>query len=83
MNIVDDFKNALEDPQSQQIRSLPRCPLTCLDIFRLLLDLDESSFETVVKGMIDIFPSLKHCEGLGREWDELPEETLELQEDSE
>ena len=82
-SIVDDFKNALEDPRSQQIRSLPRWLLTYLDIFRVPLDLDESGFETVVKGMIVIFPSLKRCEGLGREWNELPEETSELQEDSE
>jgi len=82
-NIVDDFKNILEDPRSQQLRSLPRCPLTCLDVFRTLLDLDESGFETVVKGMIDIFPSLMRCEGLGRKWHELSEAIADLQEDSE
>jgi len=82
-NIVDDFKKALEDPRSQQLRSLPRCPLTRLDIFRMPLDLDESGFETVVKGMIDIFPSLKRCEGLGRKWHELSEAIADLQEDSE
>ena len=78
-NIVDDFKNILEDPRSQR---LPRCPLTCLDVFRIPLKLDESGLETV-KGMINIFPSLKRYEGLGQKWDELSKEIADLQEDSE
>ena len=82
-NIVDDFKNILEDPRSQRLRSLQRCPLTCLDVFRIPLNLDESSLETVVKGMIDIFPSLKRCKGLERRWDELFAGITDLHGDSE
>ena len=68
---VDDLKNMLIDPRFQEIRSLPRCPLTQLDVFETPLDLDESDFETVALGMIDIFPSLETCEGLEDIWDEL------------
>ena len=62
-NIVDNFKNILEDPRFQQLRSLPRCPLRRLDVYQIPLDLDEWDFETVVNGMTDIFPSLTRCEG--------------------
>jgi len=71
MNIVDDFRNILEDPRFRQLRSLPRCPITRLDVCRMPLNLHESDFGTVAKGMIDIFPSLKHCEGFEEGWDEL------------
>ena len=82
-NIVDIFKNISEDPRFQQLCSLPRCPLMRLDVDRIPLSLDESDFETVVKGMIDIFPSLTHCEGLERSWDEFSRRITDLQEDSE
>ena len=43
-----------------------------LDIHQMLLDLGESSAETVVTGMIGIFPSLELCVGVegnfGWEW---------------
>ena len=75
-NIVDDFRNILEDPRFQQLRSLPKCPLTRLDVHQIPLGLDQSDFGTVAKGMVDIFPSLRYCndcerlEDLGC-WDEL------------
>ena len=59
------------DPRFQQLRLLPRCPLSSLDVFDMPLVLDESDFETVVLGMIDIFPSLDRCDGLGDIWDEV------------
>jgi len=82
-NIVDDFRNISEDPRFQQLRSLSRCPLMSLDVRRMPLRLDESDFETVAKGMIDIFPSLTSCKGLDEDWDELSGEIADLQEDSE
>ena len=54
-NIVDDFKNISVDPRFQQLRLLPRCPLSSLDVFEMPLVLDGSDFETVVLEMIDIF----------------------------
>ena len=63
-NIVDDLKNISEDPRSQERRSLPRCPLLCLDVWMLLLALDEPGYETVANGMIDIFPSLESCDAM-------------------
>ena len=66
MNIVDDFKNALNDPRFQQLRSLTRCPLVRLDAGQTPLSLEESGSETVVNGMIDIFSSLTRCKGLER-----------------
>ena len=62
-DIVDDFKNIYEDPQLQQLRSLPRCPLMRLDVYQILLNLDESDFGIVVNGMIDIFSSLNIVKG--------------------
>jgi len=82
-NIVDDFKNILEDPRFQQLRSLPRCPLVCLDAGRIPLNLDESGSETVVKGIIDIFPSLTRLEGRERSWGKLSKEITNFWEDSE
>ena len=38
-------------------------------------------FETVANGMIDIFPSLTHCEGLDQSWDELSDRITDLQEE--
>ena len=82
-NIVDDLRNISEDSRFQQLRSLPRCPLTFLDIYEMPLRLDESDFEIVVKGMVDIFPSLTHFEGPEEGWDELSGKIAAFQEDSE
>jgi len=79
-NVVNDFQNILEDPRFQQLRSLPKCPLTWLDVHRTPLSLHESDLGTVVKGMIDIFPSLTDCDGLEESWDELSWEITNLQE---
>jgi len=49
-NIVDDFKNTLEDPRFQQLRSLPRCSLACLNVRQMPLSLDDSDSEIVAKG---------------------------------
>ena len=81
--IVDNFKNILGDPRFHQLRSLPRCPLVCLDAGQIPLSLDESGSETVVKGLIDIFPSLTRCKGLERSWDKLSEGIAKFREDSE
>ena len=82
-NIIDDFKNTLEDPRFQQLRSLQRCPLACLRTGQIPLSVEESGSETVVKGMIDIFPSLTRCRGLKHRWDKLSEEIANFQEASE
>ena len=82
-NIVDDFKNILEDPRFQQLRSLPRCPLRRLDVYKIPLNLDYYGFDTVVNGMIDIFPSLTSCEGLGESWHGFFRKIASLQGDSE
>jgi len=82
-NIVNDFKNILEDPRFQRLRSLSKCPLKCLDVYRMPLRLDESDFETVAKGMVDIFPSLIDCDGLEESWIELSRQITDLQEGSE
>jgi len=82
-NIINDFRNILEDPRFRQLRSLPRCPLTFLDAYRMPLSLDESDFEIVVEGMVDIFPSLINCKGLEQGWDELSGAIADFQEDSE
>ena len=81
-NIVDDFRNISEDPRSQQLRSLPRCPLMFLDAHRMPLRVDESDLETVAKGMVDIFPSLTSCKGVEQGWDELSGKIKDLREDS-
>ena len=78
-NIVDDFRNILEDPRFQQLRSLPKCPLTCLDVYLTPLRLDESDLETVAKGMIGIFPSLENCNGFEKGWIKLSEQIMDLQ----
>jgi len=81
-NIIDDLRNISEDPRSQQLRPPQRRPLMSLDVDRMPLRLDESDLETVAKGMVDIFPSLKRCKGLERGWDEISGQIKELQEDS-
>ena len=78
-NIVDDFKNALEDPRFRQLRSFPRCSLTCLDVRQMPLSLDDSGSEIVAKGMIDIFPSLIRCRGFERSWAKLSREIRNFQ----
>ena len=70
-NIVDDFKNTLEDPRLRRLRPLPRCPLTHLDVYQIPINLDEHGFETVLNGMTDIFPSLQSFGGMEPDWDEL------------
>ena len=75
-------KNIQEDPRFEQLRSTPRCPLRRLDVYRAPLTLDEPSFETVANGMIDIFPSLTRCDGLGLSWNKLSSRIMDLQEES-
>jgi len=63
-NIVEDFKRIPEDPRLQHLRSLPRCQLHSLvGCYQIPLILDEPGVETVAKGMIDIFPSLRRPGG--------------------
>ena len=57
-NIVDDFKNILVDPQFRELRSLPKCRVSCLDVEDILLTLNTSDAKTVVDGMRGIFPNL-------------------------
>ena len=64
-NIVDDLKTISEDHKFQELRSLPRCSLNYLDVWRTPLTLDEPDFEIVANGMIGIFPSLECCTGWG------------------
>ena len=80
-NIVDDFKKISEDPRFQELRSRSKCTLTFLGADQIPLILDEPGFETVAKGMIDIFPSLRRCDGDGRGWDELSMRILKFQEE--
>ena len=82
-NIVDDLRNILEDPQFQQLRSLPKCPLTYLGVYRTPLRLDESDLETVAKGIVDIFPSLTDFDGFEESWIELSRQITDLREGSE
>jgi len=70
-NIVDDLKEILEGPRFQKLRSLPRCTLPCLDVWRTPLTSDESGFGIMANGIIDIFPSLELCRGLDQTWSEL------------
>ena len=70
-NIVDDFKNLSGDPRFQELRSLPRCPLTHLGVWKTPLTLDDPDFETVANGMVDIFPSLQSCSGAEGVWRKL------------
>ena len=73
-NIVGDLEDILVAPRFQQLRSLPRCKLSSLDVSGIPLDLDESDFDTVVSGMIGIFPFLESCDGFERIWEEMFEE---------
>ena len=80
-NIVDDFKNIPDDSRLRDLRPLPRCRLVRLDIHEMPLNFDEPGFETVVTGMIDIFPSLELYEGVegNFDWEEVSERLTELQ----
>jgi len=78
-NIIDDLKNLSEDPRFQELRSLPRCTLTCLHTYQMPLTLDEPDFETVANGMIDIFPSIRSCDGLVKIWEEISKRIAEIQ----
>ena len=78
-NIVDDLENIFEDPRLQELRSLPRCTISCLKVYQIPLTLDESGLETVAHGMIDVFPSLKCFEGFIESWDELSERLAKFQ----
>ena len=64
-NIVDDLKNVSEDPRFQELHSLQKCALSCLDVHTLPLTLDKSEFKTVACGMTAIFPNLERCDGWG------------------
>ena len=79
-NIADDLKNASADPRLQKLRSLPRCRLTYLDVWKTPLTLNEpGSLETVANGMVDIFPSLNQLQGFGGStWGELGRKIAEL-----
>ena len=72
-NIIEDLENISEDPKFKELRSLPRSPLSRLDVHLLPLALNEADFGAVAGGLIDIFPSLERCEGLNEVWDELSE----------
>ena len=61
-NIVGDLSDLSENPRFEELRSLPRCSLSCLNIWKTPLTIDESDFEAVVNGMVDIFPCLDSCE---------------------
>ena len=77
-SIVGDLKNISMDPQFQDLRSLPKCPLSCLYVNGIPLALGEPGLETVVDGMIVIFPSLTQCTGLEWCWNEVSERIREL-----
>ena len=62
-NIVKDFRNSSVDPRFRELRSLPKCPLSCLYINQTPLSLDAAGFEVVANGMVNIFPSLRCCRG--------------------
>jgi len=70
-DIVEDFKGISEDPKLREVRSLPRCTLPYFGTGRAPLAFDELGLETVAKGMVDIFPSLKACHGFESTWDEV------------
>ena len=69
-NIIEDLENISEDPRFQELRSLPRCSLSYLDVYLMPLPLDDSDLETMARGFIEILPSLKHCEGRDNMWGE-------------
>lgn len=72
-NIVNDLKNISEDFRLQKLHSPSKCSLLDLCVHRMPLTLDEPGFDTVVKGILDIFPSLVYCVGNDRVWNVLSE----------
>jgi len=70
-NVVGDLKGISEDPNFQELRSLPRCTLMRLSVAFAPLALDRPGFKAVTNGMIDIFPCLRRCEGSEPAWIEL------------
>ena len=83
-NITDDLRSIPSDPQFQELRSRPRCKLSFLDVHQMRLAIGELDLETVVNGMIDIFPFLGHCSVLacGAGWEELSERLKEIQDNT-
>lgn len=79
-NIVEDFKNISADPQFQEMRSLPKCRLSYLDVWLIPLTLNGPEFETVGCGLIDIFPSLERCQGIDGNWGRVSGRIRELRE---
>ena len=77
-NIVDDLTSVTADPRFQELRSRPKCVLTCLSVYRMPLALNESDLEIVADGMTDIFPHLERCEGVGWIWDGLNRKIAQL-----
>ena len=79
-NITDDFKNISEDPRFRELRSLPRCTVPYLEIYQTPLTLDEPGLETVVNGMLNIFPALRWFAGREQAWDRLNKRIMTLRE---
>ena len=78
-NTVEDFRSISTDPRFEQLRSLPRCPLSRLEHWLAPLTVDKPVSETVEHGMVDIFPSLECCIGF-EVWKEVSDRYGELQE---
>ena len=70
-NIVDDINNILGGTRFEELRSLPKCTLSHLDVHGTPLALDKPGFENVASAMVGIFPSLEHCQGRDQPWIEL------------
>jgi len=79
-NILGDLKVIAEDPRFQEVRLLPKCGLSCLDVGQMPLDLDDSGLRTVADGMMSIFPYLEQCNKPHGIWDKLNESIAELRE---
>jgi len=65
-NIAGDLESVSEDSRFQELRSLQKCALSCLDVQGIPLTVDESEYETLARGMTVIFPNLGRCDG----WDD-------------
>ena len=77
-NLVGDLKKISKDPKLQELLSCPRCTLSRLDVYQIPLILDAPGLETVVSGMIDIFPHLERCNGLDEMWGDVSEGIMEF-----
>ena len=77
-NIVDDLRNISEDAQFEELRLLPKCTLSLLNVHQMPLALGESDLETVADGMTDILPHLEHCEGASWFWGGLNEKIAQI-----